>query len=137
MRITILLTTLIWIVLFMGCPKQKEDKYCYKPTPFDSLISLGDSAIRVLSLKRVEEEGYRDSIHNKLDNVSEDSYNTIEGYKARLQETSHQRVKRKDTVIHIKKYKYDTLYRKIEVILMDTIYKDTIIYNSIFKRKLF
>ena len=137
MRITILLTVLIWIVLFMGCPKKKEKEYCYTPTPLDSLISLGDSAIRVLNQKRIEDATYRDSIHNKLDDASDYTQRTIQGYEARIEEQNYQRTRRKDTIIYIKKYKYDTVYKKIEVVHIDTIYKDTIIYNSIFKRKLF
>ena len=121
----------------MGCPKQKTEEYCYTPTPFDSLISLGDSAIRVLNQKRQEEQVYRDSIHIKLDDVSAYSNRAIQGYEKKLQEKEERKRRFKDTIIYKRRYKYDTIYRRIEVVQLDTIYKDTIIYNSIFKRKLF
>tara|TARA_R100000808_G_C2015989_1_gene66401 strand:- start:41 stop:445 length:405 start_codon:yes stop_codon:yes gene_type:complete len=134
MRVTALLTILCWMVIFIGCPK-KEPKYTYNPTPFDSLMRLGDSAIKVLSTQRIEERQMVDSLHSTIDHIAYTSRNEIQGYAAQLQEKEVRRILRKDSIIWVRKY--DTIVTKIEVIKYDTIYKDTIIYHSIFKKKLF
>tara|TARA_Y100000593_G_scaffold93718_2_gene189701 strand:- start:302 stop:706 length:405 start_codon:yes stop_codon:yes gene_type:complete len=134
MRITALLTILCWMVIFMGCPKQ-EPEYCYTPTPFDSLMKLGDSAIKVLSIQRIEERQMVDSLHNTIDHISHTSRNEIQGYATQLQQKHARRIRMKDSIIYVRKY--DTIIKRIEIVITDTIHRDTIIYNSIFKRKLF
>jgi len=134
MRITALLTILCWMVIFMGCPKQ-EPEYSYNPTPFDSLMKLGDSAIRVLSSQRIEERQMVDSLHSTIDHIAHSSRNEIQGYAAQLQQKHARRIRMKDSIIYIRKY--DTIIKRIEIVITDTIHRDTIIYNSIFKRKLF
>ena len=134
MRITALLTILCWLVMFMGCPK-KEPKYTYNPTPFDSLMRLGDSAIKVLSTQRIEERQMVDSLHSTIDHIAYTSRNEIQGYAAKLQEKHARRIRMKDSIIYIRKY--DTIVTIIEVLKYDTIHKDTIVYHSIFKKKLF
>ena len=134
MRITALLTILCWLVIFVGCPKQ-EPEYTYNPTPFDSLMKLGDSAIKVLSTQRIEERQMVDSLHSTITDISDFSNRAIQGYEVQLQEKEVRRILRKDSIVWIRKY--DTIVTKIEVIKYDTIHKDTIVYRSIFKRKLF
>ncbi len=134
MRIIALLTILCWLVIFMGCPK-KEPKYTYNPTPFDSLMKLGDSAIKVLSTQRIEERQMVDSLHNTISNISDYSSKTIQGYEVQLQEKIERKIRQKDSIIWVRKY--DTIVTNIEVIKYDTIHRDTIIYHSIFKKKLF
>jgi len=118
----------------MGCPKQ-EPEYSYNPTPFDSLMKLGDSAIRVLSSQRIEERQMVDSLHSTIDHIAHSSRNEIQGYAAQLQQKHARRIRMKDSIIYIRKY--DTIIKRIEIVITDTIHRDTIIYNSIFKRKLF
>lgn len=134
MRITALLTILCWMVLFVACPT-KEPEYCYTPTPLDSLVRLGDSAIKVLSTQRIQDKQFRDSLNNTIDDISDYSSKTIQDYEVQLQEKEVRRILRKDSIVWIRKY--DTIVTKIEVIKYDTIHKDTIVYHSIFKRKLF
>ena len=134
MRITALLTILCWMVIFIGCPK-KEPKYTYNPTPFDSLMRLGDSAIKVLSTQRVEERQMVDSLHSTITDISDFSNRAIQGYEVQLQEKIERKIRQKDSIIWVRKY--DTIVTIIEVLKYDTIHKDTIIYHSIFKKKLF
>ena len=134
MKITALLTILCWMVLFVACPN-KEPEYCYTPTPLDSLIRLGDSAIKVLSTQRLHDKQFRDSLHNSIDDIYDYSNKAIQGYEVQLNEKEVRRILRKDSIVWIRKY--DTIVTNIEVLKYDTIHRDTIVYRSIFKRKLF
>jgi uncharacterized protein YqjF (DUF2071 family) len=134
MRVTALLTILCWLVIFVGCPKQ-EPEYSYNPTPFDSLMKLGDSAIKVLSTQRIEERQMVDSLHSTITDISDFSNRAIQGYEVQLQEKIERKIRQKDSIIWVRKY--DTIVTIIEVLQYDTIHKDTIIYQSIFKKKLF
>lgn len=134
MRITALFMILITMILMMGCPK-KQPEYTYTQTPLDSLIRLGDSAIKVLSTQRIEERQMVDSLHSTIDHISHASRDEIQGYAEQLQQKQSRKLRMRDSIVYVRKY--DTIIKRIEIVITDTIHRDTIIYNSIFKRKLF
>ena len=134
MRIAGLLSILIVIILMAGCPK-KQPEYTYTQTPLDSLIRLGDSAIKVLSIQRIEERHMVDSLHSTIDHISHASRDEIQGYAEQLQQRQSRRLRMRDSIVYVRKY--DTIIKRIEIVITDTIYRDTIIYHSIFKKKLF
>ena len=134
MRITALFMILITMILMMGCPK-KQPEYTYTQTPLDSLIRLGDSAIKVLSTQRIEERHMVDSLHSTIDHISHASRDEIQGYAEQLQQRQSRRLRMRDSIVYVRKY--DTIIKRIEIVITDTIHRDTIIYHSIFKRKLF
>mgnify|MGYP003151973525 CR=1 FL=1 len=134
MRITALLTILCWMVIFIGCPK-KDTVYTHTPTPLDSLFSLGDSAIRVLNQQKTKDQCFKDSLHKTLSSISQQARSQMESYEVQLQQKEVRRILRKDSIVWIRKY--DTIVTNIEVFQYDTIHRDTIVYRSIFKRKLF
>ena len=134
MRITALLTILCWLVIFVGCPK-KEPVYTHTVTPIDSLFSLGDSAIKVLNQQKTKDKCFKDSLHKTLSSLSEQARNQMEGYEVQLQQKEIRKRRLKDTIIYV--HKYDTIYNQVQVTVYDTIHRDTIVYHSIFKKKLF
>tara|TARA_R100000656_G_scaffold108458_1_gene80533 strand:- start:55 stop:459 length:405 start_codon:yes stop_codon:yes gene_type:complete len=134
MRITALLTILCWMVIFIGCPK-KDTVYTHTPTPLDSLFSLGDSAIRVLNQQKTKDQCFKDSLHKTLSSISQQARSQMESYEVQLQQKETRKRRLKDTVIYVSHY--DTIYNQVQVTVYDTVHRDTIVYHSIFKRKLF
>jgi len=135
MRITALLTILCWMVLFVACPTKNEEKKCHTPLPMDSLIRLGDSAIRSLSDQRAQTTTFIDSLHSSINNLSTTTTTKIYQYKTKLEEKEYRKAIIKDTTIYT--YKYDTIFNQVQVTVLDTVHRDTVVYRSIFKRKLF
>tara|TARA_R110002020_G_scaffold102076_1_gene239951 strand:+ start:1318 stop:1722 length:405 start_codon:yes stop_codon:yes gene_type:complete len=134
MRITALLTILCWMVVFVGCPK-KDTIYTHQSTSLDSLFSLGDSAIKVLNKQKTKDQCFKDSLHKTLSSLSEQTQTQIQGYEVQLQQKEIRKATIKDTTIYT--YKYDTIYNHVQVTVLDTVHRDTVVYRSIFKRKLF
>jgi hypothetical protein len=134
MRITALLTILCWMVVFVGCPK-KDTIYTHQSTSLDSLFSLGDSAIKVLNKQKTKDQCFKDSLHKTLSSLSEKTQTQIQGYEVQLQQKEIRKATIKDTTIYT--YKYDTIYNHVQVTVLDTVHRDTVVYRSIFKRKLF
>lgn len=122
------------MVIFIGCPKQ-DTVYTHTPTPLDSLFSLGDSAIRVLNQQKTKDQCFKDSLHKTLSSISQQARSQMESYEVQLQQKETRKRRLKDTVIYVSHY--DTIYNQVQVTVYDTVHRDTIVYHSIFKRKLF
>ena len=132
MRVAAVCTVMLLLILFVACPKKQVDECSTVSTEmvnYDSLFSLGDSAIKQYYIEEAREQIYRDSLSKEMLSFKDQLIN-----REKVEAEIRQRVIFKDTVIirrHIVK-KVDTL----RTIIRDTVYvEETIIVPIETKRK--
>mgnify|MGYP003149783229 CR=1 FL=1 len=129
MRIAAITTLLLCLIMFVACPKKQVDECATEQVNYDSLFSLGDSAIKQYYLEEAKEQIYRDSLSKEMLSFKDQLIN-----REKVEAEIRQRVIFKDTTIirrHIVR-QVDTL----RTIIRDTVYvEETIIIPIETKRK--
>ena len=115
MRIAALLTFMIVLVLLAGCPAKHQEECGVPVVNYDSLFSLGDSAIKHHYIQQAQHQLVQDSLNRAMINYRDKLTN-----RKQVEAQIRQRVIFKDTIItrrHIVR-KVDT----VRVVVRDTIY---------------
>ena len=115
MRVAAVCTVMLLLIMFIACPTKHTDDYEMVMVNYDSLFSLGDSAIKQHYIEQARHQLMQDSL-NKAMVTYKDQLTNREQVEAEIR----QRVIFKDTVItrrHIVR-QVDT----IRVVIRDTIY---------------
>ena len=129
MRLAAVCTVMLLLILFVACPKKQVDECATEQINYDSLFSLGDSAIKQYYIDEAREQIHRDSLSKEMLFFKDQLIN-----REKVEAETRQRVIFKDTVIirrHTVK-KVDT----IKVVIRDTVYvEETVIVPVETKRK--
>ena len=129
MRIAAVTTLLLCLIMFVACPKKQVDECATEIVNYDSLFSLGDSAMKSYYLEEAREQIYRDSLSKEMLSFKDQLIN-----REKVEAQIRQRIIFKDTTIirrHIVR-QVDT----IKTIVRDTVYvEETIIVPIETKRK--
>ena len=129
MRIAAVTTLLLCLIMFVACPKKQVDDCDTEQVNYDSLFSLGDSAIKQYYLEEAREQIYRDSLSKEMLSFKDQLIN-----REKVEAQIRQRIIFKDTTIirrHIVR-QVDT----IRMIVRDTVFvEETIIVPIETKRK--
>lgn len=132
MRVAAVCTVMILLIMFVACPKKQVDECAtisMEQVNYDSLFSLGDSAIKQYYIDEAREQIHRDSLSKVMLSFKDQLIN-----REKVEAQIRQRVVFKDTTIirrHIVR-QVDT----IKTIIRDTVYvEETIIVPIETKRK--
>lgn len=115
MRIAALLTFLIVLVLLAGCPAKHQEECVAPKVNYDSLFSLGDSAIKNHYIQQAQHQLVQDSLNRAMITYKDKLTN-----RKQVEAQIRQRVIFKDTIITRRHTirKVDT----VRVVVRDTIY---------------
>jgi len=129
MRIAAVTTLLLCLIMFVACPKKQVDECATEIVNYDSLFSLGDSAMKSYYLEEAREKLTEDSLSKEMLSFKDQLIN-----REKVEAQIRQRIIFKDTTIirrHIVR-QVDT----IKTIVRDTVYvEETIIVPIETKRK--
>ena len=129
MRIAAVTTLLLCLIMFVACPKKQVEQCTIEIVNYDSLFSLGDSAIKQYYIDEAREQIHRDSLSKEMLSFKDQLIN-----REKVEAEIRQRIIFKDTTIirrHIVR-QVDT----IRMIVRDTVYvEETIIIPIETKRK--
>lgn len=115
MRIAAVTTLMILLIMFVACPQKKVEECSTEKINYDSLFSLGDSAIKSYYVEEAREQLIEDSLNKEMLSFKEKLKN-----REKVEAQIRQRIIFKDTII----YKRHTVRKvdTIKIVVRDTLY---------------